>query len=172
MDNLDIYLYIILLVVYAVARLFKASGKRPTVKKTVGKRQEVQPAGAEPKKKRRPFSLEDILSEFEESFRDEPREIPVEEVDPEEEARNTTSAPESTSEDKASEPSPYFTYEGTSYDDLSTPAASPTDYSKFMRDARYSIGKTRKHSIIQKLKEPGGLRDAVLLSEILNRKYF
>lgn len=173
MDNLDIYLYIILLVIYAVARLFKASGKRPPVRKIESSGSDpVQPAHTPQTRKKRPFSFEDLLSEFEESFAERTKTEP--EVEPpvvEETASGRI--PESPSADtRPAADSGYFTYEGMSYDDVTpqTPLVAPV--SSFTRDARYKIDRGRKHPIVKKLQQSGGLKDAILLSEILNRKHF
>jgi hypothetical protein len=173
MDHLDIYLYIILLVIYAVARLFKASGKRPPVRKTAPANSDTrQSAQTAERKKSRPFSFEDLLSEFEESFREKTAPQP-QEAEPAVEEPAYGRIPESPSAKTkpASDPE-YFTYEGSSYDDITPETPSPAPVSTFTRDARYRIDIRDKHPIVERLRKPGGLRDAVLLSEILNRKYF
>ena len=173
MDNLDIYLYIILLIVYAVARLFKASGKRASAPKNRSGNATPEPAGAQPKPQKKPFSFEDLLSEFEQSFQEKTADQPVVE-EPQEEEREEVPAPvrPPSGAAKPATQTSYHTFEGTSYEDISGPVPSPTAFSSFTRDTRYAIDIREKHRIIQKIRQPGGLKDAVLLSEILNRKYF
>jgi len=174
MDNLDIYLYIIILVIYAVARIFKTVNKKPPVRRAPGQSGPDQGPNTKESPQKRPFSFEDILREFEQSFKEETAEPEVE-VPMRESHRVPPPVPVSESPKPAAPTvSPYQTYEGLSYEDttpevLVKPSADKPAYA---RNEKYVIGKRAEHYIIKKIKSPGGLRDAIMLNEIINRKYF
>jgi hypothetical protein len=168
MEDLDIYLYIILFVIYAVSRVFKGIKKAAPKPPVQGSPQ--QPQGGQPTQtappKRKPFSFEDLLKEFEEAATEKKSPPPVREevaVEP---------PPPPPIPKVSSERSKYESYEGMSLETIPGPVE---DIGKrkigYERNKKYSLD-TRSPSIYAKmLANPDGAKKAIILSEIINRKY-
>ncbi len=176
MDNLDIYLYIIILIIYAVTRIFKTANKNAPVRPAQRKQPVQTPAQGEVETPRkRPFSFEDILREFEKGFQEETGEPAVESHMPSESFRPPPPVPASrpTTEESASD-TVYHTYEGQSYEDIPSyeEKGHPAEKPVYERSAKYKIDKAGVHEIVKKIRQPGGIRDAIIFNEIINRKYF
>ena len=172
MDNLDIYLYIIILVIYAVTRIFKSASKKPPVRTVPGKQQ--PPSGTQPgdqTTRKRPFSFEDVIKEFEQSFQEKTAEPVVEPYEVEEIDRTPPPVPVSKpTASTVTSQSPYYSHEGQRYDEQTVDVnTGPQSYE---RNEKYKIGTVEEHEIVKRLRNPDGLRDAIIFNEIINRKYF
>lgn len=175
MDNFELYLYIILGVIYLISRLVKAKPAPPAS----GKRRSTQSDTGETEK---PFSFEDLFREFEEQA--QPR---TEEDQRRESTKPTFVKPGSSdyrprAEEKEEElswaarrdeqPTEYKTYEGTTYEnyDLSKELQS---MGSLLKTTKEKVGEEKKGSsyYVNLVKKPNGARDAFVMSEIFNRKY-
>jgi hypothetical protein len=130
--------------------------------------------GTEQKPGKRPFSFEDILREFEQSFKEETAEPGSEGSAPE--LRRVPPPVPVAESPKPAEPSasPYQTYEGLTYEDTTPEIVQSRLAGKpaYSRSEKYKIEKKRVHPIVKKINSSGGLRDAIIFNEIINRKYF
>ena len=192
MDNLENYLYLIFAVIYILVRILKAKPKNqePARRPAQNPNQPVfetesKPAAA-PKKT---MSFEDILKEFEKNITG----IPAEPTEPVSESRRQITF------NKKEEPEveEYETYEGTGYENSTYNRPEPeyekyqtvayedtafqhaTSYDldldkriEFIRNEKYSIQENTRGEFIKMLREPGGAKNAIVLGEIINRKYF
>jgi hypothetical protein len=173
MDNIENYLYILFALIYIISRVIKArskqkqqgSPKQPQQQTPVSK--PVQQQNQPPRKKA--FSFEDILKEFEKNLAGEeesayekplpvkeikyekPRPIPVKEVE--------------------KKPNPYDAYKSTSYKSIKEEIESDRK-SSFTRSENYSIKDDVAGEYVKMLQDPQGFKNAIVLSEIINRKYF
>jgi len=161
--------FIFYIVLAAIALLSQLLKKRKTARNIPPPSQ----GGASAKPRKKPFSFDDILKEFEaeilekkqpekEAYQQEPvREVQIEEV---KKPQVGGSAKERSSE--------YSSYEGNSYETLETDDEDiSSKIKKYRRDEHYAIAEENLHPIAQILHEKDGAKKAIILSEILNRKY-
>jgi len=169
MDNLENYLYIALALIYIISRVLKARSKQQQAPKSTRPQQHAQTTNPINRPQpRKAFSFEDILKEFEKNLAgeefEEEKTLPVEEIPYE---RTTRMEPPKEKES----PSPYQTYEGISYESpiISEPKK---ELEVFTRNEKYSIKKDLASQYVKMLQDPEGFKNAIVLSEIINRKYF
>lgn len=168
MDNLDLYLYILIGIIYLVSRALKGQKKpvpqrpkRPAPGTPVsGDTTAPEPAP------HRPFSFEDLLREFErQMIPPEPEEKPAKpvEVVPAEE-QHYPAAPSAE----------YTSYEGQSLEQEAYPMYyQESDFQNIAAQVERDVPqKRKKRNFGRLLRHPSGVRDAVVLSEILQRKHF
>jgi len=161
--------FIFYIVLAAIALLSQLLTKRKTARNIPPPSQ----GGASARPRKKPFSFDDILKEFEaeilekkqpekEAYQQEPvREVQIEEV---KKPQVGGSAKERSSE--------YSSYEGNSYETLETDDEDiSSKIKKYRRDEHYAIAEENLHPIAQILHEKDGAKKAIILSEILNRKY-
>ena len=171
MENLETYLYILFAVIYIISRIVKARNKQNQTKPQKPQQQTISTqrtkAPGEPKPKKA-FSFEDILKEFEKNLAGEEIEhekpLPVKEIKYEKPSRT----PE---KQVKKEPSPYDIYEGA---DFQKPREQITDIRKsdFERSEKYTLKENIVNDYVKMLRDPDGFKNAIVLSEIINRKYF
>jgi hypothetical protein len=192
MDNLENYLYLVFAVIYIISRILKAKSKnaepaprhsqQPT-KPVFDTNQDSVPAP------RKTMSFEDILKEFEKNISG----IPEEKPEPVREPRRQITF----SEKEESEVEEYESYEGAGYENTTynRPAHEYEKYQtityedsnfqhetsydldlekrlEFLRNEKYTIQQNIGSELIRMLREPGGAKNAIVLGEIINRKYF
>lgn len=181
MDKEIIFLIIIFLF-SLISNLLNKKKKQQQRKKTGGYGSD-EPS--RPQKK--PFSFEDILKEFETEVLDKPqqqstermpygeepqyRKRALEESDSvrplEEKERYMDKAP--TVEEKFGK---YESFEGTSYETVSDDEIKmPENLGVSKRDEHYEVESRQSNRFADMLKNSDGLKDAIVLNEILNRKY-
>lgn len=169
MDNLENYLYLAFAVVYIISRIIKARSKQKESNSGTGQQRRHKPAidTHNQPKPRKAFSFEDILKEFEQNLTGqehvEESPFPVQEI------RHEMPKPVPVVEDKK-RPSLFDKYQGTNYSSASKTRASEK-IGSFFRDDKYSISESSASKYAKMLKSPEGIRDAVVLTEIFNRKY-
>lgn len=169
MDNLENYLYIALALIYIISRVLKARSKQHQAQQPTRPQQHTQTTNPNNQPQpRKAFSFEDILKEFEKNLAgeefEEEKALPVEEMPYEK-----TTRMEQPREKEM--PSPYETYEGISYESpiISEPKK---ELEVFSRNEKYSIKEDLASQYIKMLQDPDGFKNAIVLSEIINRKYF
>jgi hypothetical protein len=170
MDNLENYLYIALAVIYILSRVLKAKKQVPPQKQNPAQRQKQPARPIRQTQPRKAFSFEDILKEFEKNLAgeqfEEEKPMPVEEIAYEKPIQVKPPKPETKPYH-----SPYESYEGTSYE-------SPGNRKEvikpeiFSRSEKYSLKEDLASQYIKMLQNPEGFKNAIVLSEIINRKYF
>ncbi|MDZ7605812.1 MAG: hypothetical protein U5K79_09550 [Cyclobacteriaceae bacterium] len=192
MDNLENYLYLVFAVIYIISRILKAKPKNASP----ARRPNQQPAKPVFESEedaipvpRKTMSFEDILKEFEKNISG----IPEEKPQPvRESGRQITFR-----EKEEAEVEEYETYEGADYENATynRPAHEYEKYQtiayedsnfqhetsydldldkriEFIRNEKYAIQQDNRSELIKMLREPGGARNAIVLGEIINRKYF
>lgn len=153
--------------IYIISRILKAKPKKDAPGSPARPQQGQQPVSntSQPKQKKA-FSFEDILKEFEKSLAtdeyEEEKPLPVKEIRYEKPSKPVPVY-------KEPEPSIYHTYEGLTYD-MIKPSDEKTE--EFDRNINYSIKEQFVSDYIKMLREPDGARNAIVLSEIINKKYF
>jgi hypothetical protein len=168
MDNLDLYLYILIGIIYLVSRALKGQ-KKPVPQRpmrpapgTPVSGDTTAPEPAPP----RPFSFEDLLREFERQVAPpEPEEkplTPVEKYPAEEQHYPVAPSAE------------YASYEGQSLEQEAYPMYyQESELQNIAAQAEQDKPQSRrKRNFGRLLRHPSGVRDAVVLSEILQRKHF
>ena len=169
MDNLENYLYVFFAVIYIISRIIKARSKQKHVDSPAPQdhqaQHEVVKTQPSPKKA---FSFQDILKEFEKNLAGEQ---PVEEeVFPVEEIRHTTPIPISAEKiDKT--PELYKSHQRASYNSPLQSLSLKED-ELFTRSDKYSLKQNLVSEYVTMLQDPDGFKKAIILSEIINRKYF
>jgi hypothetical protein len=166
MENLDTYLYIFFAVIYVVSRIIKARAKKNQQQvPTEPPPQQVhsQTARNEPRPKKA-FSFDDILKEFEKNLSGE--EIQEQEANPVEEIRHVKPTPIAVIE-KAN---PYQNYSSKTKE----PAQNQITTIKpvFERNEKFAIIEEEVNPFVEMIRNPDGFKNAIVLSEIINRKYF
>jgi len=167
--DLENLLPIVLAAIYILSRFFKAKPKQGKSQKPVSPQKANNPVTMDKKpSKKKAFTFEDILKEFERNLAGEDMEeekpLPVEDIEYEKPIPVTVEA--------ENRPSKYESYEGTSYE---TPEFLKKDQSKievFSRNENYAVKEEEESEFIKMLREPDGAKNAIVLSEIINRKYF
>ncbi|NJN26937.1 MAG: hypothetical protein HC819_13620 [Cyclobacteriaceae bacterium] len=173
MNNLENYLYIIFAVIYIISRIVKARAKQRETKlpeqepqsytKTIDRK-------APPKKA---FSFEDIIKEFErnlsgDDYADEkPEPIPERKL----EALRPKPAPRPMPT-PANRPSEYETYEGMTYESQMAGQKEEEYESLLGRNERFTIKQDVANEYAKMLQDPEGIKNAIVINEIINRKYF
>ena len=167
MKDLDTWFYVIIFIFYVGAQIMKGLKKakqshpaqQPTVPDAMPVGKQGQPRA---EKKRKRFSFDDLLNEFEKGFEQEkqpkrqielPPEIPEEPVP--DYSGQLHNEPEYVS--------PVDNDKPLLKEDQSVPESN--------RDINYKIKVKEKNIFAEILSEPDGVRKAIILSEILNRKY-
>lgn len=168
-DNLETYIYIFFAVIYIISRIIKARAKQ-NKQQSAGRTapQQVHPQTARntpPPKKA--FSFDDILKEFEknlsgEEFQEE-KSFPVEEIRHEKPVPIAVKAIEE-------KPNPYQKYRNK----VKEPSSNKIDRKEpaFERNEKFAIKEVQVSPFIKMLQNPEGFRNAVVMNEIINRKYF
>lgn len=153
--------------IYIISRILKAKPKQDAPGKPISPQQGRQPVATTsqaPQKKT--FSFEDILKEFEKSLAtdeyQEEKPLPVEEMRYEKPKKTVPVY-------QKPEPTVYETYEGLTYDMLES---TEEKTEQFARNEKYAIKEQFVNDYIQMLRDPNGARNAIVLSEIINKKYF
>jgi hypothetical protein len=172
MDNFELYLYIILGVIYLVSRLLK--GKSEAQKPRKSRRPQAE--GGEEEK---PFSFEDLFKEFE-------QQAPAEETPRKETAKPTFVKPGDSDYRREAEKQEeelswaarrdeaakdYKTYEGKSYEKYDLKKDLSNMGSLLKEDHAKKDKKVETNYYINLFKKSNGARDAFVMSEIFNKKY-
>ena len=169
MDNFETYLYIIFAVIYIVSRIIKARGKQ-NQKRPIPPNQRQTSAPQRQAKPKKTFSFEDILKEFEKNLSGEEesdtayeKQMPVQEIRHEKpQAKPAPAAPET--------PNKYQSY----YDENMKSSAQDDTFGEgriFSRNDNYKLEEEEVHPMVALMRDPDGAKNAIVLSEIINRKY-
>ena len=168
MENLETYLYVFFAVIYIISRIIKARSKQNQQQKPVPARQQQRQARpvhttSRPKKA---FSFDDILKEFEKNLSGEK---PVEEeVFPVKEIKHEKPAAVAVKTSKK-QPNPYQRYKHKTYKDGKEIIRKKTE---FVRNEKFAIKEDVASEYVKMLRDPEDFKNAIVLSEIINRKYF
>ncbi len=181
MKDFDTWFYVIAFVLYMVVQIWRGYKKTknapapPQKQRQEGNARDWVPGPVEmppkpaAKKQKKRFSFDDLLKEFEESFEESKPPAPAREISEQDVFKDysETESPE------------------TDYADHEWPSTLQPEVTKknpIVKDQKDEIkfGRSEDYKILEKienpyskiLKEPDGLKKAVILSEILNRKYF
>ena len=170
MENIETLLYIAIGVVYLISRVLKARKKAapPRPRQTPQAPQvptQGSPQQTQPKKT---FSFEDILKEFEQSLSGEDE---YEEPEPVREVREEIPRPVA-AQPQERKPSRYEAYEGTAVSSKESEESLEGRQGEFSRNEKYSIKEDVVNDYVKMLQDPDGFKNAIVLSEIINRKYF
>ena len=155
--------YIILAVIALVSQILK-------------KRKIAQPPSGgntgegSPRPQKKPFSFEDILKELQEVVEEKPvAESPGRTAPVWEEEKRELVPP------RSRKPRQYESYEGV---DVKSQEVLETDteeisekIKRYKRDDHYNLVSVTKHPILEVLESDDGPKNAIILSEIINRKY-
>ena len=169
MENLETYFYVFFAVIYIISRIIKARSKQKQQKKPVVTPQ--QHATPQPMKSasrpKKAFSFDDILKEFEKNLSGE--ELTQEEAFPVQETKHEEPAPIAveTIEEK-SYPLHGERHRTNKYENKRIEQESPV----FKRNEKFTIKESIASEYVKMLQDPEGFRNAVVLSEIINRKYY
>ena len=177
MDNLENYLYLLFAVIYIISRIIKArnkqsdtKSKQPQKARPIGQ----QPASAQtqnPPKPKKSFTFEDILKEFEKNLAGpEEEEFGHEKPLPVKEIQHEKPTPVKVNQQKTT-PNPYEAYQGAKGKSM-LDEVEEDHKSSFARSEKYSIRENIVNEYVEMLQDPEGFKNAVVLSEIINRKYF
>jgi hypothetical protein len=163
--DLENLLPLLFAAIYIISRFLKSKPKQNAPNRPAQRQQGGQTAASPTRKKA--FSFEDILKEFEKNLAgeqyEEEKPLPVEEMHFE----RSKPAPVVVEEKK----SPYHSYEGMSYEDEEKPVLVEKE-KEFERNEKYQMKETELSDFVQMLRDPNGAKNAIVLSEIINRKYF
>ncbi len=172
MEHLDLYIYLILGGLYILSRILKGSNKTlpPKLPSKPSSNTPDDAQTSQNPRPDRPFSFEDLFKEFEDRLGEQqPKKQPVpvqEEIKPVKQKQDELTRQIET-------PSTYPTYEGSSLEDIFPMYPSGSLMTeKFERDTHYARREEIISDYIKMLREPHGIRKAIVLSEIINRKYF
>jgi len=163
--DLESLLPLLLAAIYIISRFLKSKPKQNAPNRPIRQQQNDQPDQAPTKKKA--FSFEDILKEFEKNLAgeqyEEEKPLPVEGMH----FDRPKPVPVVTEEKR----SPYHSYEGMSLETKEYPVG-PEKADEFERNEKYQMKETEVSDFVQMLRDPDGAKNAIVLSEIINRKYF
>ena len=168
MENLETYLYVFFAVIYIISRIIKARSKQNQQQKPVPAPQQQRQARpvhttSRPKKA---FSFDDILKEFEKNISGE---RPVEEEDfPVKEIKHEKPAPVEIKTSKK-QPKPYQRYQHKTYKDGKEIVRKKL---VFERNENLALKEDVVSEYVKMLQDPEDFKNAIVLSEIINRKYF
>jgi len=192
MDKLENYLYLVFALIYIISRILKAKSKpaeRPSQPTKNPNRPVFETVNKPQPTPKKTMSFEDILKEFEKNISGMPEETPVPVPEPRKQI---------TFNEKINPPNEaYETYEGVDYEDVNydrpsyeseryeTKAYENADFKyessydlsldkriEFLRSENYAIQSDLRSEFIRMLREPNGAKNAIVLGEIINRKYF
>ena len=172
MDFEDIWYYLVLGAIYLVSQFLKKKKpqNRPAPPKPVQQPMSAQPQqSANPTSQAKPkktMSFEDILKEFEKNLSGEPEEQ-FEKPKPVE--QHIFSKPEPAVVKEPTHESRYKSYENVDY---KAEQSKDNVEDEFSRNEKYKISAQKEHPYIQMLRDPNGAKNAIVLSEIINKKYF
>ncbi len=170
MDNLENYLYLIFAVIYIISRIIKAREKQKKAANVPTQSQQRQSqttqSQAAPKKA---FSFEDILKEFEKNLGGE--EFAEERPEPIIERRQEPIKPKIVPKVERKQ-NVYESYEGMTYETQSSLDQKEPEPSIFSRNENFALSQNITSDYIKMLQDPDGVRNAIVISEIINRKYF
>ena len=169
MDNLENYLYVFFAVIYIISRIIKARSKQKQVGSPPPQDHQAQPevVKTQPSPKKA-FSFQDILKEFEKNLAGEQH--VEEEVFPVKEIRHTTPIPISAEKiDRKQEL--YKSYQRKTYK-YPVRSFNIKEEKEFERSEKFALKKNVDSEYVKMLRDPNGFRNAIILSEIINRKYF
>ncbi len=152
--------YIILAVIALISQLLKKKKGAPPPSSQGG-------GQAKPRPQKKPFSFEEILKEFQaEVLQEEPEVQPTVKPQPVKEQKKEASISRAKREKR------YETFEGTSYEEATTDNEKLEEkLKKYKRDDHYDISEKEQHPILKLLQSDDGPKNAIVLSEIINRKY-
>lgn len=163
--DLENLLPLVLAAIYILSRVFKAKPKKDAPGRPARPRQTPASDVVEHKtaEQRKPFSFEDLLKEFEKNLAGEEyveeKPMPVEAI---EYKKSEPVIPEP-------ERSPYFSYEGLTYE---TMAEKEDSSGSDEISENYKQVVKEENEFVKMFREPNGARNAFVMSEIFNRKYF
>ena len=169
MDNLENYLYILFAVIYIISRIIKARGKQKQGTPQQPGQHKGQPAHQQTQKPKKAFSFEDILKEFEKNLAGE-EEVAHEKPLPVKEIRHEKPAPVPVTQIEQ-KPSKYDSYQGKEYKSIKE-EIEESQSSSFTRNEKYTLADEVANEYVSMLQNPDGFKNAIVLSEIINRKYF
>ncbi|HBH23761.1 MAG TPA: hypothetical protein DDY13_10100 [Cytophagales bacterium] len=168
MDDLGLLVYLVFGIIYLIARVLKKK------KKADPSNEMPDPQQSGRTKPRKPSPFDELLKEFEREFdlgdEERPSEKTLEKRKPEPKVDQSyeSTAPSSVN--------PYQKYATMEFkegaESLEEKLASSPIRDSYQRADHYRIENKKKHPIINKLKQPGGLKDAIVFSEIINKKHF
>ncbi len=165
MENLETYLYIFFAIIYIISRVLKAKSKKNQTQKPIANPQQ-QPSHQLPNSPSRPkggFSFEDILKDFEKSLSgdqfEEEKDLQIEEMQAEK--------PVEVVEEKSNK---YQKYRHKTLKEDGTEIIRKK--ANFELSENFKIKEEIAGKYAKMLREPDGVKDAVILSEIINPKYF
>ena len=172
MDNYENYLYILFAVIYIISRIIKARSKQKKEQQPQSQGQTSGPSVPQNQQKpKKAFSFEDILKEFEKNLAGEEesaheKPLPVKEIQYEQPAPVAVKQVKET-------PNPYDSYQGTPYRSIKEEIELDKEKeSSFVRSENYSIKTSVASEYVKMLQDPQGFKNAIVMSEIINRKYF
>ncbi len=171
-DGLQIILYIIFAIIFIVAKVMKGQDKkkktppqRPNINRPQSRAPVNRPSTTTTQKKTF-SSFEELIREFERKAlgEEEPEVVQPVEKTVQQEIREL---------ENKYEQNPYTTYEGQSLEDTSGYYGTSGQESEaiYERSSNYTIESEQCNRIVQMLRKPEGIQDAIILSEIINRKY-
>ena len=174
MDNFENYLYAVFAVIYIISRILKARKKQnkqpvplPQTKRSVHNPTQVKKAVAP--KKQKSFTFEDILKEFEKNLTGE-EEFAHEKPLPVKEIRHERPAPV-VKVPETRKPNQYESYQASEPKSIKEEIEASTS-SDFSRSENYAMKNNVASEYVKMLQDPQGFKNAIVLSEIINRKYF
>ena len=169
MEHLDLYIYLALGGLYLISKLLKGATKSHLPNAPSQQTDDApEQAQTDAKPRRRPaFSFEELLKEFEQQYE---QKQPEPKPGPEAVKQEKKPAPERKEEVEVRS---YPTYEDMSVEEVSNKHLEGSLMAdRFKRDEHYAKKEVIVNDYIKMLREPGGLRNAIVMSEIMNRKYF
>jgi hypothetical protein len=163
--DLESLLPLLFAAIYIISRFLKSKPKPGVPNRPMPQQQGQQPDT--PPTRKKAFSFEDILKEFEKNLAGEQIEdekpLPVEQMH----FDRPKPAPVVVEEKR----SPYHSFEGMSYEDEQSPVIVEEE-KDFERNEKYQMKETEVSDFVEMLRDPNGAKNAIVLSEIINRKYF
>ena len=167
--DLENLLPLVLAAIYILSRFFKAKPNQGKSKKPISPQKTNRPVSVDNKPtKKKAFTFEDILKEFERNLSGEDMEeekpLPVEDIEYEK--------PKPVTVEVEDRPSKYESYEGTSYETPEILKKDRSEKEEFSRSENYAVKEEEESDFVKMLREPDGAKNAIVLSEIINRKYF
>jgi len=164
--DLESLIPLIFVALYIIRMITKAKSKKETPNRTARPQQASSPNSSSAPPQKKPFSFEDILKEFEKNLAGEEyveeKPLPVEEIRYEKPKPKPAPVREP-------EPSIYQSYEGTTYESLPSSMSKQDEY---QRNEKYALQEKSMSEFAKLLRDPQGAKNAIILSEIINRKYF
>jgi hypothetical protein len=171
-DGLQIILYIIFAIIFIVAKVMKGQDKKkktPPQRPNINRPQTgtaVNRPTTQTTRKKTFSSFEELIREFERKAlgEEEPEIVQPVKKPVQQKIREV---------ENKYEQNPYTTYEGQSLEDTSdySGTSGQTSEAIYERSFHYTIESEQCNRIAQMLRKPEGIQDAIILSEIINRKY-